>query len=354
MESTPAEAPTNEPKPSRIAWLVAVVLIAAGMVSAGVLLVDYTRPLPTFCDEGGGCLALRQKTPQFAYPFGIPMPLIGLVAWLGQAIVWNVTAAYGKWARLVWCVGCGAVGAGLIAVQFREGKFCAFCLVTDVSSVVLMAMSVLTKPLAPKRVIGRALVMLALAFVGIGTAWGGYRMPQKLPPPAPVPAPIREELSRAPQGTIVVIDFADFECPFCRMNHGGLMTALADSGVKTKLVRKHVPLDRMHPMAHDAARVAICGDVLGRGEEVAEALFATEDLALPAIQKLAVSKGCDEQKLAACLADSATEDRIKADTELFNATKTAQDGLPLMWIGDRKFVGVQDPKVLSAALRAAK
>ena len=47
--------------------------------------MDYTRPAPTFCSGGGGCAALRLTA--YAFPFGIPMPVFGLLSYVVQLIV---------------------------------------------------------------------------------------------------------------------------------------------------------------------------------------------------------------------------------------------------------------------------
>ncbi|MBX3199166.1 MAG: hypothetical protein KF894_13630, partial [Labilithrix sp.] len=61
-------------------WLT-VVLVAAALVASAVLLVDYVRPAPVFCDAGGGCG--KVKATVFARPLGVPLPAIGLVGMLG-------------------------------------------------------------------------------------------------------------------------------------------------------------------------------------------------------------------------------------------------------------------------------
>src|SRR6202044_457923 len=50
--------------------------VLAGLVASAMLVVDYTRPAPVFCVEGGGCDALKHTV--YAAPLGIPLPIVGV------------------------------------------------------------------------------------------------------------------------------------------------------------------------------------------------------------------------------------------------------------------------------------
>ena len=64
-----------------------LVPVLAGLVASAMLAVDYLRPLPVFCSEGGGCEALQAHGVRDAA--GRPLPLLGLVGFLalGVAVV---------------------------------------------------------------------------------------------------------------------------------------------------------------------------------------------------------------------------------------------------------------------------
>src|SRR4051812_13999348 len=61
-------------------WLTVVFAVAA-LVASAILLVDYVRPAPVFCEAGGGCGKVRATI--FARPFGIPLPAIGIAGIFG-------------------------------------------------------------------------------------------------------------------------------------------------------------------------------------------------------------------------------------------------------------------------------
>jgi predicted DsbA family dithiol-disulfide isomerase len=168
-----------------------------------------------------------------------------------------------------------------------------------------------------------------------------------------LPDVIARELAGTPAGQITVIDFADFECPWCRMTHAELAPVLAAHAGKVHLVRKHVPLERMHPHALDAARAACCGERMGQGPAMAEALFSApvDDLTADGCAKLALSLGLDGDAFRKCMQDPAIDARIRADQATFKASGAR--GLPTLWIGDEKIEGASPRDVLESAVSRA-
>jgi protein-disulfide isomerase len=230
------------------------------------------------------------------------------------------------------------------------GTFCPFCMAIDSSALVLAVVAVLRARSGwdpPESVRARALV--GSAFVAAVAVTLGLGFTRKVP----VPAPIAAEMALTPPGQITIVDFVDFECPFCRETHAELRPVLEAHKGKIRLVRKQVPLARIHPHAMDAARAACCGEQLGKGEAMAEALFSTpaEELTGDGCVRLAETLGLDGARFRACLSDPATEARIQADTEAFRAA--AGRGLPTLFINERRLEGAQDQATLEEAVRGA-
>jgi protein-disulfide isomerase len=173
-------------------------------------------------------------------------------------------------------------------------------------------------------------------------------------PSTHVPAVVDAERARTPRGQITIVEFIDFECPFCRSMNEILAPLLAAKGASVRVVRKHVPLTRSHPHAMDAARVSVCADALGRGDIVADALYRAAPQALTKDGAIAISvaSGLDASAVRACVDDPATDTRILGDTESFFVGAEG-DGVPTVWIEDRVFVGVVNHATLSAAIDGA-
>jgi protein-disulfide isomerase len=170
-----------------------------------------------------------------------------------------------------------------------------------------------------------------------------------------VPALIAEEIRRAPKGKTTVVEFVDFECPFCRDEFGELAPLLEAVKERVHVVRKLVPLTRIHPHALDAARAACCADMLGKGDAMAQALFRApvDELTSSGCERIARGLGLDPGRYAACLTDPETAERIAMDRKDFERSASKGDGLPLLWIGERKLMGAQGAEALRRALDEA-
>jgi uncharacterized membrane protein/protein-disulfide isomerase len=319
----------------------------AGLAASAMLVVDYTRPAPVFCVEGGGCDALKHTV--FATPMGVPLPLVGLAGFLALAVasLWPGPRARSVQAALAGVAG--FVGLCLLVAQVRLGHLCPFCCVADASGIVAGVVAVLRGRYARE---ARAPRGLLYAFGGLGVAAvaaplvGGFRA-------STVPPVIRAEEARTPRGQVTVVDFVDFECPFCRMTDDALEPILEKHRAHVRLVRKQVPL-KMHPHAMDAARAACCGDKLGQGDAMARALFTApeEQLTRDGCEAIARKLGLSVDAYHACLADPSTDALIAADKAEFQAA--GGFALPTIWVGDTQLVGAQSDEALEQALASAE
>lgn len=329
----------------RKAWfLLTLALLGVALVASAVLLVDYLKPSPVFCDPDGGCGAVRRTV--FARPFGVPLPAFGLVGLLALGLAALVPGRGAQ--RLQGAAGAigGLTALLLLGVQLRLGTFCPYCVAVDGASVLLGAVSIARWRRGWDPPEGRAFAgagaLAMLAAIGAPIALGTTKKPKLAVPP-----PIAAELEKTPRGQVTVVDFVDFECPFCRMTHADFGPLLAERKGKVRVARKHVPL-RMHPHAMDAAKAGCCGEAMGKGEEIADALFTAEDLSPAGCEKLAAEHGLDRERFRACVEDPSTAARIEKDREAFKASHG--HGLPTIWIEGNKLEGAQDRASLSSAL----
>lgn len=330
-------------------WIV-IAVCAIALVASSLLLVDYVRPAPVFCAAEGGC-GLVKKT-AFAYPLGIPTPLIGIGGFLAIGLAQLLPGRRARIAQAMLGVFGGIVAAGLLIVQASMKTVCPYCFVTDVSALVLAGLSILRAlrgwdpPAVRLQLAGGVGAMIVAVCVPVLV---GMRMKAI---PTDVPPVIADEMRKTPRGKVTVVDFVDFECPFCRMTHTDFGPLLAERKDKVRVARKHVPL-RMHPHAADAARAACCGERLGKGDEMAEALFAapTNQLTPQGCEEIASQHGLDVARFKDCMKDPEIDARIRADGEAFRAA--GGHGLPTIFIDGAKLEGAQDREVLKATLDSA-
>ena len=165
-----------------------------------------------------------------------------------------------------------------------------------------------------------------------------------------VPLAIRDELARAPRGTVTVVFFTDFQCPFCRRTHVALAPLVAERQGRVRVITRHVPLN-MHPDARTAARAAVCTESLANSDAVVDALYRAPDLGEAACEELAVTQGADREAFRRCVADPATEARIDRDTAMFRAS--GGNGVPMLYVDRTLLDGSQTRATLEAAIDEA-
>jgi len=313
------------PRLSLAAFVLSVIGFGASLAS----LIDYNAP--TFCAESG-CDIVRASA--WAHPLGIPMPLFGL-AFFAAMIALSFVAR--PTARKVLALGGVTWALALIAIQaFVIGAWCKLCMIADPIAILLgvtvLAGAETVKPRWSLAAIGvPALAAIPALFLALHTE----------PPPlvaANTPPPIaRAQLP----GVATIIDFVDFECPFCRRLAPVLDKAIAaarEDGIVVRVVRKMTPL-HMHPHALDAALAYCCADAQGKGDAMAAALFAApaDQLTPQGCEDLAVKVGCDRDKYRATLADPKTRQRIVEESG--DAKASGVRGLPTVYIGTTGFGG---------------
>jgi uncharacterized membrane protein/predicted DsbA family dithiol-disulfide isomerase len=336
-------------RPSLAGLVASLVPVLAAVAASAVLIVEYVRNEPVFCSESGGCSEVRRSA--IAATFGASLPALGLVGFVAVAAASLVSGRVARWAQVALSAMAALVGCALLVAQWRIGAFCVYCTVTDVSALVALGVAVWRLrrpedgdlPWWPR--LGGALLVAAFAVVPLLV---GMRKEARYD----VPPAILTEMGRTPPGEVTVVDFVDFECPFCRMTHASFAPLLAAHRDHVRCVRRQVPL-QSHPHARDAARAARCGETLGKGEVLADALFSAPvgDLTPQGCEKIAASVGVPVDAYRACVADPKTDERIDADRAFFK--EAGGNALPTIWIDQRRIIGAQPAEVLSEALDAA-
>ena len=128
---------------------------------------------------------------------------------------------------------------------------------------------------------------------------------------------------------LTIVEFSDFECPFCRQFHPTMERVVKDSAGKVRWVYRHFPLSR-HKEAFPAAIASECASVLGGNESFwnfSKALFDNQnslgqEFYLTVAQNLNIS--LDDFK--SCL--ESEEARLAVEEDLAEVTKAGAGGTP--------------------------
>ena len=116
---------------------------------------------------------------------------------------------------------------------------------------------------------------------------------------------------------LVLVEFSDFECPYCAKAHTIVQQFMAAHGREVALVYKHLPLADMHPQATPAALAAWAAQQQGKFWEFHDVMFDTQDkLGEAFYTDTARRLGLDLARFNADRNGAAAQAVIQRDTEL--------------------------------------
>jgi len=111
---------------------------------------------------------------------------------------------------------------------------------------------------------------------------------------------------------ITVIEYSDFECPFCGSFHPTMQQVMTDYNGKVRWVLRHYPLS-FHPEALPAANAAECASEQNKFWEYADKLFENqESLSGDFYKQLATELGLNVSQWQTCFENSKYSDKIEA------------------------------------------
>jgi len=201
----------------------------------------------------------------------------------------------------------------------------------------------------------------------------------KAPAPQPVRAPTQptapsvfqvslddDPVKGDANAPVTVVEFSDFQCPFCSRFYTQTLPALQENYIDTgkiKLVYKDLPLDNLHPNARPAHIAAECADEQGKFWEYHDVLFENQaqwsrlssvDLSSQ-LNQYATSMGLNSASFDSCLSSPSMADEVNAD--FLQAAQYGATGTPTFFIGNEKdgfikLVGAQPYAAFQAAIDA--
>lgn len=113
---------------------------------------------------------------------------------------------------------------------------------------------------------------------------------------------------------VTIVEFSDFECPFCKQVQSTLKQIVEHYGRDVRLVFKHLPLEG-HRNAFPAARAAYCAAEQDRFWQFHDALFSARDLSPPGLEKIASDLGLAPARFQTCLNSEQSSAAVLKDLE---------------------------------------
>ncbi len=192
----------------------------------------------------------------------------------------------------------------------------------------------------------------ALAFQLAARLRGEVRadLPRELDPPVD---PGRDHIRGPVDAPLTLVEFADFECPFCGRATGTVRELRERFGDELRYVVRHLPLVDVHPHAESAAEAMEEAGVQGRFWELHDKLFDHQDeLEFEDLLGYGGAIGIDVEELARALEDGRHSERVAADVR--SAELSGARGTPTFFVGGIRHVGRYDADSLAAALEASR
>jgi protein-disulfide isomerase len=155
-----------------------------------------------------------------------------------------------------------------------------------------------------------------------------------------------------PDAPVRIVEYSDYECPFCAMTHFALRKAVDTYPDDVVLMHIHFPLDQscndllvqpFHEHACEAARAAVCAERQDRFWDVNDWLYTHQkQIGRKGWADVAEDVGLDVDRFLSCMKDPASLAAVRADIDKGKQTafvKQGNVGTPIIYIGDKGHLG---------------
>jgi len=164
--------------------------------------------------------------------------------------------------------------------------------------------------------------------------------------------PERDHIRGPMEAPVTVVEYGDFECPFCGQAEPVVRDLLADFG-DARYVWRHLPLNDVHPNAQIAAEAAEAAADQGKFWEMHDLLLAHQaELKVRDLLGYAEQLELDRDRFREALHKHEGAGRIAEDVDSADLSGVA--GTPAFFVNGIRHNGAYDLATLSAAVKGAK
>jgi Na+/H+ antiporter NhaA len=277
----------------------------------------------------------------FAYVLGKPVGVAG-TSWLvtrmsggrlRPPVGWAATVGGGTIAGIGFTVSLLIAALAFHGIELREAKLGVLSAALCASTLTWLVFR--ATALLPRRARIRALLGTSEALVDLAV---------------PVD-PERDHLRGPAEAPVTVVEYGDFECPYCGRAEPVVRELLADFG-DVRYVWRHLPLSDVHPHADLAAEASEVAAAQGAFWEMHDLLLDHQGaLRLDDLEGYAERLGLDLDHFRDDLGRHAHAPRVEEDVD--SADSSGVTGTPTFFVNERRHDGAYDVATLSAAVRAA-
>ena len=274
----------------------------------------------------------------------------GIVAGLGLGKLVGISGA----AALLSVTSLGRLAPGLTAGRVAGGA--ALSGIGFTISLFIVDIAIANPVLQDQARVG----VLAASLLALGLGGAIFKVVNHVSPPTAVGAvlvrpvdPTRDHIRGDLNAPLTLVEYGDFECPFCSRATGAIDEVRAHFGSELRHVWRHLTLTRVHRYAFDAALASEAAALQGRFFDMGKMLFEHHHALAPLdLAKYAGMLGLDVQRFEEDMHSAQVLNRVKDD--VLDAEVMDLQATPTYFIGNARHHGPYDAVTLIRALEASR
>ncbi len=320
---------------------------------------------------------------RYAKVFGIPTAQLGLLYYLffflASLYAWGSEKERGRILAFLFPASVGALlySIGMAFISFVHLQtVCLLCLTTYVANLAIVFLVPRAQGLGLRALFHWPLVVFLIFVAGGLLVFKGFQ--EKQPPRFPISReeylklfyaakPVPFELAGRPvwgnpEGRVTIVEFSDFQCPYCRRAAFTLKPYLGEFKKDVRLFFVHYPLDNacnksitrlFHPVSCLAAKAAECAHQKGKFWEFHDEVFQHQKkISRETLMKIAAKTGLDPEWFNVCLISGEVEASVAED--IGEGDKFGVHGTPALFINGRPLPDWTDPERLRWVVQAER
>lgn len=156
-----------------------------------------------------------------------------------------------------------------------------------------------------------------------------------------LPVGDRDHIAGSVDAPITLVEYGDYECPYCGRAFHILREVQARLGPRLRLVFRHFPMSEVHPHAEAAAEAAEAASAQGKFWAMHERLFTHQrELDADDLIRHAAEVGIDTERMSRELADRIHQPRVRED--FATGVRSGVNGTPTFFIHGIRYDGFWD------------
>ncbi|MEA3494461.1 MAG: DsbA family protein [Bacteroidota bacterium] len=136
---------------------------------------------------------------------------------------------------------------------------------------------------------------------------------------------------------IVIVEFSDFQCPYCTQAFSTVREVISTYGDQIKFIYRDFPNSTIHPQSLKAAEAGECASEQNKFWEMHDKIYINTDLSVTALKQYATEVGMDAGQFNECLDSDRYYEEVQQD--FASGIVAGVDGTPTFFINGTKFEG---------------